>query len=172
VLGWVAARELAVVRGIVAHSRRPAVEAATVVLIHLGNGWAYLLMGLLLLAVKRGQAWPCILTSIASVALAFPVYVWLKRRLARVRPCDRDPALAFRLKPLDVYSCPSGHCMTVAAVGISLGFALPNTSMVMLLLWSLIAWSRLSSAHHYPSDLALGTGIGAGTASAVYLVFS
>jgi membrane-associated phospholipid phosphatase len=51
--------------------------------------------------------------------------------------------------------------MTATAVGIPLALTFPSAALAVLLMWFLIAWSRLSSGHHYPTDLILGLIIGA-----------
>ena len=48
----------------------------------------------------------------SSLGIAHALYPWVKSYMARLRPMDRDGALESLLKPLDRYSCPSGHCMT------------------------------------------------------------
>jgi undecaprenyl-diphosphatase len=77
---------------------------------------------------------------------------------------DRDGALESLLKPLDRYSCPSGHCMTVAALSLPIGFVMPGFAPALVALLVLIGWARLAAAHHYPSDLVLGTLMGYGVA--------
>ena len=163
-------REARLVRTVVFRSRHPILFAATVLFNHLGNGWLYLAVGIALLALEGRSVLRLLLAASISAGLAHSIYPWIKPRLARVRPCDADPALGSSVKALDEYSCPSGHCMTAAAVGTPLAMTFPSVSIAVLLVWLLIAWSRLSSGHHYPTDLFLGTVIGAGIALPVSLL--
>ena len=157
-------REARIVRRIVYRSRHPALQWATAALCRLGNGWLYLLLGVLVLGIEGVAGWRPILAAGLAVAIAFACYRYLKPRLARVRPCDRDPTLPRCAEVLDRYSCPSGHCMTATAVAIPLGLAFAPVVGFLIVGWLLIAWSRLSAAHHYPTDLIVGSLIGAGSA--------
>jgi undecaprenyl-diphosphatase len=77
---------------------------------------------------------------------------------------DRDGGLVSLLKPLDRYSCPSGHCMTAAALSLPIALVIPGFAPLLVALILLIGWARLAAAHHYPSDLILGTLMGYGVA--------
>jgi undecaprenyl-diphosphatase len=57
--------------------------------------------------------------------------------------------------------------MTAAAVGVPLALSFPATLPAAALVWLLIAWSRVSLGHHYPTDLLLGGAIGAGVSLTV-----
>jgi undecaprenyl-diphosphatase len=160
--GRLDAREVRFVRIIVGKSKRhPRFLAATVFLNLLGNGWLYLPLAVLLPLIAGWSAWRFMLAGSLSVIIAHSFYPWLKSRLARLRPLEFDPALSSNIKTLDRYSCPSGHCMTAAAVGIPLALAFPQTLLPIIIVWLMIAWSRISLGHHYPTDLLLGGLIGA-----------
>ena len=153
-------REAHFVRTVVLRSRHPILFAATVVFNHLGNGWLYPAVGIPLLVLEGRNIFRLLLAASISAGLAHSIYALIKPRLARVRPCDAHPELGTSLKALDEYSCPSGHCMTAAAVGTPLAMAFPSASIAVLIVSLLIAGSRVSSGHHYPTDLILGTFIG------------
>jgi undecaprenyl-diphosphatase len=168
------ARELPLVRGAVQATLRPAVRITTLWFNHLGNGWLYPLLAPLLIWAQGRDSWRLLLATTLSAAIAHLVYPVIKRRLARRRPCDYDPALALALpvKALDYYSCPSGHCMTATAVYLPIGIAFPAVAPLLLITWLLIAWSRMALAHHYPSDILLGAMLGCAAAlpAALWLV--
>jgi undecaprenyl-diphosphatase len=156
------AREARYVRVVMNCSRgRPRLHGVNAFLNLLGNGWLYLPLAILLPLLKGWQSWRFLLAGSLSVIVAHTLYYWIKRRLARLRPYDADPTLGATVKALDKYSCPSGHCMTSAAVGIPLALAFPPTLPAVALTWLLIAWSRISLGHHYPTDLILGGLLGA-----------
>ena len=136
----------------------------------MGNGWLYLPLAVLLPMLKGWQSWRFLLAASLSVIVAHSFYPIIKSRLARLRPCDFDPTLSSSIKALDRYSCPSGHCMTAAAVGIPLALAFPPTLPAIAFIWLLIAWSRIALGHHYPTDLLLGGAIGAGIAVPVSML--
>ena len=153
--------EMAFVRQHVAAARTPGVKTIALVLNHLGNGWLYpLLAGLLWWAhpeVFGAIAAPGGAAAIASHA----VYPWIKRAVARDRPCQKDPALPSLLRVLDRYSFPSGHCMTITAVAIPVCAALPQLTAPAALACALVAWARVAAAHHYPTDIVAGIALGA-----------
>lgn len=165
------AKEARLVRAVVSCSRgRPRLHGVNAFLNLLGNGWLYLPVAVLLPLLKGWRSWPFLLAGSLSVIVAHSLYHWIKLRLARLRPYDSDPTLGVTLKALDKYSCPSGHCMTAAAVGIPLALAFPPTMPAAALTWLLIAWSRLSLGHHYPTDLLLGGLLGACVAVPISLL--
>ena len=152
--------ELRIVRATVVQARPPALRAVVVALNHLSNGWLYLLIGLIVLVLGGAAGLRVVVVAAAAVGLAFCVYPLIKGWLGRLRPCDVDPQLKSVVRALDRYSCPSGHCMTAAAVGVTLVWAWPAAAAAIVLGWLVIAWSRLSVGHHYPSDVVLGGLLG------------
>lgn len=127
----------------------------------LGNGWLYMIIGLLLVGLKGLGSWKAILAGSLSVAISHLFYPYIKARIARVRPCDLDPNLMTPVKYLDQHSCPSGHFMTAIAAGIPVGFAFPTYLPMIILVWLVVAWSRLALGHHYLTDLFVGGVMGA-----------
>lgn len=156
------AREARLVRICVNKSiRYPKLLRAHAFLNFMGNGWLYLCLTILVLLLKGWQAWRFLLAGSISVIIAHSFYPWIKGHLARQRPYDFDPTLGATIKALDRYSCPSGHCMTAAAVGVPLAIAFPQTLPAIVIIWLMIAWSRISLGHHYLTDLLVGAIIGA-----------
>ena len=64
------------------------------------------------------------------------------------------------LQALDQHSFPSGHAMTLPAALVPLSMQFPQTMGLAFATCLLMAWARLASAHHYPSDVAVGTVLG------------
>jgi undecaprenyl-diphosphatase len=156
--------EMPVVRWQVSTVRQPPLRYVALALNHLGNGWLYLALAIILFLSKGWAAWQAIWPAIVSIAIAHGVYPIIKSHVARPRPIDRDPTLAPLIVPLDAYSCPSGHCMTAVAIFTPLALMFPQTLVPLSILAVLIGWARLAAAHHYPSDLLLGGILGAGIA--------
>ncbi len=130
----------------------------------LGNGWIYLVLApILLLGFGRG-ALPIIAIAGANAALLHCLYPLLKRRFGRLRPFQADPRLPSLLKTLDAHSFPSGHAMTLSGVLAPIVLAWPAATVSAGVLLVLMAWSRIATAHHYPSDVCAGVALGAGVA--------
>lgn len=134
----------------------------------LGNGWLYPVLCLMLIAAGRIEM-PARFVGTVSVNLliAFTVYPLLKHGIARARPCDYEPLLARDAQPLDRYSCPSGHTMTVVAFSVTILFAWPAGAALGLPLCLAMGWSRIALGHHYPTDVFLGGALGAAVATPV-----
>ena len=141
-------------------SSKPHIRNSLVFINHLGNGWLYLFIAILLLYTQGHSAWPLLITACVAVFLVHCIYPLIKNRLCRLRPCDYDPSLDINVKVLDAYSCPSGHIMTATAVGIPILFMLPQLLPIIIIGYLLIAWARISLGHHYPTDLLAGALLG------------
>ena len=153
--------EISLVRANTMLARNPLIRAVAVIVNHLGNGWILPLVGVILLYGIGLSAVPVLFTAFLCVGIAHLVYPMIKRVVARPRPIDLDQTLESLLPPLDLYSCPSGHCMTAMALFIPIVFSIPNAMFACSVAWLLIGWARLATAHHYPSDLVLGGLLGA-----------
>lgn len=160
-LAWLDAQEVSYVRMVVSTGQRhPKLLTINAFVNSMGNGWLYLPLVILVFLLQGWRAWRFMLVASLSVIIAHSLYSWIKTFVARLRPCDFDSTLGSTIKALDRYSCPSGHCMTATAVGIPLVLAFPAALLPTVTIWLMIAWSRVSLGHHYPTDLLLGGIIG------------
>ncbi|MFZ3181304.1 MAG: phosphatase PAP2 family protein [Methylocystis silviterrae] len=128
----------------------------------LGNGWIYLILAPIVLI---GLGWHGLhVAALAGLnaALLHMLYPIIKRRFGRRRPFHVDARLPSLLKTLDDHSFPSGHAMTLTGVLAPIVIAWPATTLSAGLLLLSMAWSRIATAHHYPSDVAAGVALGAG----------
>lgn len=164
--------EARIVRKVVRMSQRRAVGSTFVCINHLGNGWLYAPVGVLWLTFAGPESWRSAFAAAIAVGVSHLFYAFIKPRLARLRPCDSDATLRSAVAALDRYSCPSGHCMTAAAVGVPLAMEAAVLTPAIAAAWLLIGWSRMSLGHHYPTDVVLGTILGVGVSLAVSAVVS
>jgi undecaprenyl-diphosphatase len=144
--------------------RHPVADSFRVALNWLGNGWIYLMAGVALLLWQGTHGIRPTVAAGCAVGCAFVFYSTIKPLLRRLRPRDSDPLMRLPIEPMDKFSCPSGHCMTAAAVAIPLLLAFPQLHLIIFGLGALIAWSRIACGHHYPSDVLLGIGLGVAVA--------
>ncbi|MGJ0508809.1 MAG: phosphatase PAP2 family protein [Methylocystis sp.] len=145
-------------------ARPKATRLLAIAISKLGNGWIYLL---LLPAVFIGlgwRSWPVVLLAAANAALLHILYPMIKRRFSRMRPFHVDPRLPSLLKTLDQHSFPSGHAMTLTGVLAPIVLAWPAMTVSAAVLVLSMAWSRIATAHHYPSDVVAGVALGAAVA--------
>jgi undecaprenyl-diphosphatase len=134
----------------------------------LGDGWLWLVAGLVLLALG-GPALRVFAASAAAAALANVVQVLLKRRFRRPRPYVRNPA--FGVAPLglfadDRFSFPSGHTLNAFAIGMPIALQFPAAAPALLLVAASVGASRVVLGLHFVTDVLagalLGLAIGAG----------
>lgn len=161
---WLDGREIRFVKQQVALTKSRELRVFALVINYLSNGIIYILVGVSLLLALGWPALPMVFAALLSVGVAHLVYPLIKSFLKRPRPMDRDQALEALAPPLDLYSCPSGHCMTTVATAVPIAFVLPKLSLLFIFMLILIAWGRLATAHHYPSDLVLGGLLGGAVA--------
>ena len=154
------AAELYVVHGFAqtAHSRLG--RCFAIALTRLGNGWIYIALAVGSVLVAGTRAVPLLAVGMLNVLVLHAVYPVIKRIVARPRPYRRDTTLVPLLPVLDENSFPSGHAMTLPAALVPLVLAFPQTLGLAFAGWLLMAWARLASAHHYPSDVVVGTVLG------------
>ncbi|HTX47090.1 MAG TPA: phosphatase PAP2 family protein, partial [Solirubrobacteraceae bacterium] len=93
----------------------------------------------------------------------------LKPLSGRRRP-DRDthhvPAARGVAMPRST-SFPSGHAASAFAFATGVGIALPRSGLPFTALAALVAYSRVHTGVHYPSDVIAGSVIGTGLAPVV-----
>lgn len=152
--------EISLVRSQTQMVRNPGFRILAIVFNHLGNGWLYPLWVSSLLILQGWNAIPVILVAGVSLIIAHLIYPKIKAYISRPRPIERYPDVKSLLHPLDRYSCPSGHCMSAAAISIPIILVIPSTTLLIVLIWLLIGWARLATGHHYPSDLIVGGLLG------------
>ncbi|MGJ0454707.1 MAG: phosphatase PAP2 family protein [Methylocystis sp.] len=128
----------------------------------LGNGWIYLILAPIVLIGLGWQGLHVAALAGMNAALLHLLYPIIKRRFGRRRPFQVDARLPSLLKTLDDHSFPSGHAMTLTGVLAPIVIAWPATTLSAGLFLLSMAWSRIATAHHYPSDVAAGVALGAG----------
>jgi undecaprenyl-diphosphatase len=126
----------------------------------LGNGWIYLILLPLVFYGLGRQGWHVVVLAGANAALLHILYPIIKRRFCRKRPFHVDDRLPSLLKTLDDHSFPSGHAMTLTGVLAPIVLAWPAMTFSAALLVLSMAWSRIATAHHYPSDVIAGIALG------------
>jgi undecaprenyl-diphosphatase len=159
-LARVSAVELYLVHWFAQSARPRLVRSSAIALSWLGNGWVYLAFGIGSFLAAGLDAIPVLVAGTLNAVVLHSVYPVIKRRVARPRPYQRDATLVPLLPALDQHSFPSGHAMTLPAALVPMALQFPQTTSLALATCLLMAWARLASAHHYPSDVAVGTALG------------
>ena len=121
------------------------------------------------LAVVPGRPRRAALLGAASIAVAsVNVNAVAKMLLRRQRP-DRVTAavpLARQVRMPHSTSFPSGHSASAFAFASAVGTQLPRIALPLQLLAAAVAYSRIHTGVHYPSDTIVGASIGMASAAA------
>ena len=152
--------ELCAVRGCAWTARPLPIRTLAIALSWLGNGWAYLAIALGSIVAAGTSALPALIVGTLNACVLHCLYPSIKRSIARPRPYRRDTSLLPLLRALDEHAFPSGHAMTLSAALVPLVMTFPQVLELAVAVALLMAWARLASAHHYPSDVAAGTALG------------
>ena len=120
---------------------------------------------------ERAFEWAGV-TVASLIAASIPVEI-LKVMIGRARPEEIDALGSFSFAPFAmvyVYeSFPSGHAMTAGVLAITCAYYLPRYRWLFLILFMLLALSRIFVGAHYPTDVLVGFSLGAITASFLLL---
>jgi undecaprenyl-diphosphatase len=130
-----------------------------------GPGWAAVGVGLVA-AGPHGRAAAAAAT--VAALLASIVFMALKRRFRRPRPCDVAPHPLFDLRPPDAFSFPSGHTMNACAAATVLALSFPPLLPALAFLAGSVGASRVVLGLHYPSDVGAGAALGTLIGACVY----
>jgi undecaprenyl-diphosphatase len=125
----------------------------------LGNGWIYLILLPLVFLRLGWSGWHVVLLAALNAALLHMLYPVIKRRFRRKRPFHVDETLPSLLKTLDEHSFPSGHAMTITGVLAPIVLAWPAMTVSAIVIVLSMAWSRIATAHHYPTDVIAGVAL-------------
>ncbi len=126
------------------------------------HGEVWIFIGALLLIKKSTRRTG--ITVLVALATGFLVgNLLLKQIVARPRPFDVYPIELILAPPAD-YSFPSGHTLASFESAFAVWLKSKKLGAALLVLASLIAFSRLYLMVHYPTDVLFGVILGLGIA--------
>lgn len=162
-LGKLVEADLAAVRKLTAAERSKFFRLCAILISKLGNGWIYPILAAVIFAewgFADGKR--LVLLAAVNAASMHILYPLIKKRFKRLRPFKVDPNLPSLLKTLDEHSFPSGHAMTLTGVLAPIVMFWPAALFSAVAMGCCMAWSRIATGHHYPSDVAAGVALGLG----------
>jgi undecaprenyl-diphosphatase len=146
---------------LISRSARPRIGRVSAVAISkLGNSWLYLIIIPIIFGGLGREGFRVVFLGALNAALLHLMFPIIKRKIGRPRPFQADPRLRSLLAVLDEHSFPSGHTMTLSGVLTPIVLVWPGAILSALALLFLMAWSRIATAHHYPSDIFAGAILG------------
>lgn len=152
--------ELSILNGIQTHLRCDFLDAALPLFTRLADhGELWILLALAMLALRRYRQ-----TGLAvSCGLALDMVscnLLLKPLVARIRPCDVDPAVVLLIPRPEDFSFPSGHTAVSFAATAALWASGSKLWKPGLAVSVLMGFSRLYLFVHWPSDVLFGAALG------------
>ncbi len=137
-----------------------------------GDGYLWWFLGAALLLFEGPEALAALAAAALATAAGTALYVWLKRKTRRRRPCAIEPHCWSRVRPPDRFSFPSGHSITAFAVTLPLGLFFPVLIPALLFCAFSVAVSRIVLGMHFLSDVVAGSAIGIMLGYAAFRLFS
>lgn len=121
-----------------------------------GDGVPWFILCVLFLAINIYAGLALTISSIIQVLLQ----VIAKRIFNRERPYEKYDDISHAMAPPDKFSFPSGHTAGAFTIAFVFYYFFPILFVPMLVIASLIAFSRIYLGLHYPSDVLAGILIG------------
>jgi undecaprenyl-diphosphatase len=137
-----------------------------------GDGWLWYAMGIALLFFGGRERFAAVAAAAVAAALGSILFLYLKRKIRRRRPCHIEAHCWASLLPPDQFSFPSGHTITAFAVAIPLSLFYPSLMPGLLFIAASIAISRILLGMHFLSDVLAGAFIGGLLGYASFLIYS
>jgi len=138
-----------------------------------GDGWLWYAMALVILLLGGESRFAAVASAGLAAGLGIAVFLLVKKRTGRKRPCAIEPHCWATLLPPDQFSFPSGHTITAFSVAIPLISFYPSLMAGLLFCAVSIALSRVLLGMHFLSDVIAGALIGTGLGyGAVYAITS
>jgi undecaprenyl-diphosphatase len=125
-----------------------------------GDGWLWYAMGAIVLSFGGPAGFMAVACAALSAAMGIALFLTLKKRIGRRRPCAIEPHCWSTLLPPDQFSFPSGHTITAFAVSISLIAFYPGLAAGLLFCVCSIGLSRILLGMHFLTDVLAGAAIG------------
>jgi membrane-associated phospholipid phosphatase len=130
--------------------------------------WLGIAAAIALLGGRRGRQ--AALEGVLAIGVTSATVNLGMKPLAQRRRPDRagpGPSPARQVRMPQSTSFPSGHAASAFAFAYAIGRHLPGLAVPIRLLAGGVAYSRVHTGVHYPTDVVIGSIIGAGTAAMV-----
>lgn len=125
-----------------------------------GDGWLWYSLAPVILLFGGAHRYRAVLAAGVAAGTGIVLFLQLKKRIGRMRPCSLAPHSWANLLPPDRFSFPSGHTITAFAVSTPLIHFYPSLAAALLFCALAVALSRIMLGMHFLSDVAAGALIG------------
>lgn len=125
-----------------------------------GDGWLWYAMSLTILVFGGPDRYAALLSAGAAAGAGTLLFLALKRKARRHRPCVYAEHCWAKLLPPDQFSFPSGHSINAFAFAVAFCLYYPSWTVGLLFCAFSIAASRVILGMHFLSDIVVGAGLG------------
>ena len=125
-----------------------------------GDGWLWYTLGALILGFGGEARLLAVAAAALAVAAGIMLFLWLKKRIGRRRPCAIEPVCWHTLLPPDQFSFPSGHTITAFAVATAIAHFYPGLAVGLWVCAASVAASRVLLGMHFVTDVVAGAILG------------
>ncbi|MBR9827487.1 MAG: phosphatase PAP2 family protein [Oceanospirillales bacterium] len=147
------------------HARSVPILTGSRWLSRLGDGSAYLLLGIGLAVWEETRGIDFLQAGLLAYAIELPLYRLLKNSIRRARPCHCIAGFQAAIEPADTFSFPSGHTAAAFVFAMLIAEFYPALIIPGFLLAALVGAARVMLGVHYPTDIAAGAVLGVATAT-------
>ena len=127
-----------------------------------GDGWLWYAMGIIVLLFGGASRYLAVASAALAAGVGILLFIFVKKRTGRKRPCAIEPHCWATLLPPDQFSFPSGHTITAFSVAVALTFFYPSLGIGLFFCAASIAVSRILLGMHFLSDVLAGGLLGFG----------
>lgn len=148
----------------------PILDKIMVFLSTIGNAGAFWIVASLALLIPKKTRKAGVFSSISIVITFIIGNLILKNAFARPRPCWLDESMLLLVKVPTDFSFPSGHSMNGFTAAVPMLYHNRKIGIPAIVLATAIAFSRLYNFVHFPSDVLIGSILGATIGIVVCLI--
>lgn len=136
-----------------------------------GDGWLWYAMTLAIVLFGGPERFVAVFSAFLASSVGVALFMFLKKRTNRRRPCSIATHCWSKLLPPDQFSFPSGHTITAFAFAVPFSLCYPDLLVGVLFCAISIAASRILLGMHFLSDVLAGALIGASLGYGSYFLY-